>query len=256
MFPIRDTLSWQRFPTVVVGLIAINILTFLYELSLDAGELQRFLFEHALVPRRYFYPSWGAQAGLNPADISPFLTNTFLHGGLFHIATNLWTLWIFGPALEERLGSMRFIVLYLSSGIVASIAHAVFNATSPIPVLGASGAIAGVIAAYATRFPYAWIKVLVLLVIIPVFFYVPALVFAGIWFFIQVLQGTSQLFVPGAGHNVAWWAHIGGFIAGWLLLRSLDPGNSSHPGPWSRSNGHWQSGYRNRHISSLLNRRR
>ncbi|MGD9668066.1 MAG: rhomboid family intramembrane serine protease [Hyphomicrobiaceae bacterium] len=256
MFPIRDTLSWHRFPTVVAALILINVLTFFYQLSLGTAELQRFLFEHALVPRRYFFPSWGIEVGLSPADISPFLTNTFLHGGFLHIATNLWTLWIFGPALEERLGSTRFLALYLIAGIVASITHAVFNATSPIPALGASGAIAGVIAAYATRFPYAWIKVLVLLVIIPVFFYVPALVFAGIWFLIQVLQGTTQLFVPGVGQSVAWWAHIGGFVAGWLLLRVLDPGDSSHPGPWSRSQGHWRSGYRNRHISSLLNWRR
>lgn len=256
MFPIRDTLSWQRFPIVVSGLIAINISTYLYQMSLGTSDLQQFLFEHALVPRRYFVPSWGSQVGLSPSDITPFITNMFLHGGLLHIATNLWTLWIFGPALEERLGSARFLALYLAAGIVASFTHAIFNATSPIPALGASGAIAGIIAAYATRFPYAWIKVLVLIVVIPVFFYIPALIFAGLWFLIQVLQGTSQLFVPGIGQNVAWWAHIGGFVAGWLLLRRLDAASPSYLGPWSRSLGHWRTGYRNRHISSLINWRR
>ncbi len=247
MFPLRDTLSWSRFPAVVATLIALNILAFMYQWSLGSAELQRFLLEHALVPRRYFVPSWGREVGLSPTDITPFLTNMFLHGGLLHIATNLWTLWIFGPALEERLGPGRFIVLYLLAGLAASIAHAVFNATSPIPALGASGAIAGVIAAYAVRFPYAWIKVLALIVIFPVIFYIPALVFAGLWFFIQILQGTSELFVPGIGQNVAWWAHIGGFITGWLVLHRIDPGN----GPWSRTQGHWQSGYRGRHISSF-----
>ena len=93
-----------------------------------------------------------------------------------------------------------------------------------MPALGASGAIAGVIAAYAISFPHAWIRVLVLIVIIPIFFWVPAMLFAGLWFFMQVLQGTSSLFLPAQGGGIAWWAHIGGFLAGWLLLRRLDTG--------------------------------
>lgn len=252
MFPLRDTIYWSRFPAAVTVLIALNVLIFVYQWSLGSAELQRFLMEHALVPRRYFVPSWGGEVGLSPTDVTPFLTNMFLHGGLLHIATNLWTLWIFGPALEDRLGSARFTALYLVSGLAASLMHAVFNASSPIPALGASGAIAGVIAAYALRFPYAWIKVLALIVTFPIIFYIPALVFAGIWFLMQVLQGTSELFVPGLGQNVAWWAHIGGFLAGWLFLRRIDPGN----GPWSRSGGHWRSGYQNRHISSFSGWRR
>lgn len=256
MFPIRDTLSWTRFPALVAALIAANVLAFVYQWSLDAAELQRFLMQHALVPRRYFVPSWAGEAGLSPTDFTPFLTNMFLHGGILHIATNLWTLWIFGPALEERLGSTRFLLLYLLSGLAAGIAHAVLNATSPMPALGASGAIAGIIAAYSVRFPYAWIKVLVLLVIFPLFFYIPALAFAGIWFAMQVLQGTSQLFVPGVGQNVAWWAHIGGFIAGWFLLRRMDPAGTAWTSPWSRPRGHWLSGYRNRHISSVVERKK
>lgn len=251
MFPLRDTLSWTRFPAVVALLIALNVIAYIYQLSLGGAELQRFLMQHALVPRRYFVPSWGAEVGLSATDLTPFITNMFLHGGLFHIATNLWTLWIFGPALEDRLGRTRFTILYVVAGIAASIMHAVFNATSPIPALGASGAIAGVIAAYAVRFPYAWIKVLALIVIFPIVFYLPALVFAGLWFLMQVLQGTSQLFLPALGQNVAWWAHIGGFLAGWLLLRRIDPGD----GPWSRKDGHWRSGYQSRQISSFVDRR-
>jgi membrane associated rhomboid family serine protease len=197
-----------------------------------------FLYQHALVPVRYFSPSWATEVGLSPTDFSPFLTNTFLHGGFLHIIVNLWTLWIFGPALEDRLGPVRFAILYILAGIAASVTHAVFNATSPIPALGASGAIAGVISAYAVRFPYASIRVLVLLIFLPLFFSVPAMVFAGIWFFVQVLQGTSELLSPFAGSGIAWWAHIGGFVAGWALLNWLE--HSGRPpvrydgGPWER----------------------
>ena len=108
-------------------------------------------------------------------------------------------------------------MLYLLAGVAASATHALFNGASPLPVLGASGAIAGIIAAYAVRFPYAWVRVLVLIVFIPLFFSIPAVVFAGIWFFTQVVQGTSELFSPFAGGGIAWWAHIGGFIFGALL---------------------------------------
>jgi len=120
--------------------------------------------------------------------------------------------------LEERLGSARFIALYLGAGVIASLAHAVFNLSSTIPALGASGAIAGVIAAYALSFPHAWIRVLVLLIFIPLFFYVPALVFAGLWFLMQVLQGTTSLFLPAQGGGIAWWAHIGGMVTGAILI--------------------------------------
>ena len=190
------------------------------------------------MPLRYFSPGWAREVGLAPTDLSPFLTNTFLHGGFLHIVVNMWTLWIFGPALEDRLGPVRFAILYILAGIAASATHAFFNTTSPIPALGASGAIAGVISAYAVRFPYASIRVLVLLLFLPVFFNVPAMVFAGIWFFVQVLQGTSELLSPFAGSGIAWWAHIGGFVSGWVLLNWLE--HSARPavrydgGPWER----------------------
>jgi membrane associated rhomboid family serine protease len=243
LFPIGDTVSKTRPAVVVWTIIAANAAAFLYQLGLGEDELQWFHYEHALVPRRYFFPAWGEMNGLSPLDFTPFVTNTFLHGGWLHIILNLWTLYIFGPALEDRLGSIRFLVLYLLAGIAASATHAAFNATSPVPVLGASGAIAGVIAAYAVRFPYAWVRVIVPILFIPLFFSIPALVFAGIWFFIQVFQGASELFSPFAGAGgIAWWAHIGGFVAGWLLLPLLEPSGASgsrrrawyNGGPWER----------------------
>lgn len=235
MFPLRDSVSRTHEPWVVWSIIAANAAVFLYQLGLSPPELQVFLYQHALVPLRYFSPSWAWSNGLSPTDFTPFLTNTFLHGGWLHIIFNMWTLWIFGPALEDRLGPVRFSILYLVAGVAASAAHALFNAPSPVPALGASGAIAGVIAAYAVRFPFAWVRILVPILFIPLFFSIPAMLFAGLWFFIQVFQGTSELLMPFAASGIAWWAHIGGFIAGWLLLGALDPAQRAvryNGGPW------------------------
>jgi membrane associated rhomboid family serine protease len=246
MFPIRDNIGWTKPPMVVWTLILLNVAVFAYQLGLSERETQMFLMKHALVPLRYFSPRWASDVGLSPLDLTPFVTNTFLHGGFLHIILNMWTLYIFGPALEDRLGTVRFLVLYLGAGVAASVTHALFNATSPVPALGASGAIAGLISAYALRFPYAWVRVLVLIIIIPLFFDIPAMLFAGLWFLSQILQGTSSLFMPALGGGIAWWAHIGGFVAGWLLLRPLDrtlqPGRLSGPwGPAERGPGPWRT---------------
>ena len=243
MFPIRDSVSRTHEPIVVWTIMGLNIAAFFYQLGLSEEELQYLLYQHALVPRRYFSPGWGDMYGLSPTDFPPLLSNIFLHGGWLHIILNLWTLYIFGPALEDRLGRLRFAILYLLAGVAASITHAIFNAASMIPALGASGAIAGVIAAYAVRFPYAWVRILVPIVFIPLFFSIPAIAFAAIWFFMQLLQGASELMSPfQLGAGIAWWAHIGGFIAGWLLLGVLDPSapRAGRPGwynggPWERS---------------------
>ena len=218
MFPIRDSVSRRTDPIVVWTIIGLNIAAFFYQFGMSAPELNYFLYQHALVPRRYFSPGWANMVGLSPTDVSPFLTNIFLHGGWLHIIFNMWTLYIFGPALEDRLGSVRFAILYLLAGVAASATHALFNATSMVPALGASGAIAGVIAAYAVRFPYAWVRILVPIVFIPLFFSIPAIAFAGIWFFMQLIQGASELFSPfQLGAGIAWWAHIGGFVFGVLI---------------------------------------
>lgn len=243
MFPIRDNVTRTHPPIAVWGIIALNVAVFVYQLGLGSNQELALLYQHALVPLRYFSPRWAWANDLSPTDFTPFVTYAFLHGGFLHIILNLWTLWIFGPALEDRLGSLRFCTLYLLAGIAAALVHTLFNATSAVPVLGASGAIAGIIAAYATRFPYAWVKVLVPIIIIPLFFDIPALLFVGIWFFVQVWQGASELFMPVVG-GVAWWAHIGGFVAGFMLLHALEAGTGQAPragrgwyngGPWEQS---------------------
>lgn len=222
MFPTHSTISYQRTPIVTYGVIAVCVAAFAYQLALSSGAERGFLNAHALVPARYTSGDWAAQHELSRLDLSPFLTSMFLHGGFWHIISNLWTLWIFGPVLEDRLGPQRYLTLYFLAGLAAGVAHLIFNLGSAIPTLGASGAIAGVIGAYARRFPYAWINVLQPIGIFPVFFYVPALVFAGLWFLSQVVQAAGSL-VPGVGGGVAWWAHVGGFLVGWFLVNHLAP---------------------------------
>jgi len=222
MIPVGGSITLRGAPIVVWALIGLNVAAFAYQLSLSTAETQRFLMEWALVPKRYFDWEWARQNGLSPSDLTSFVSNMFLHGGLLHIGFNLWTLYVFGPALEDRLGPVSFFALYLISGLAAAAAHAVFNLNAPIPALGASGAIAGVIAAYAVRFPYAWINVVVPLGLIPIFFSIPAMGFAVGWFSLQILQGTTELLSPSMGAGIAWWAHIGGFVTGWLLLKPLD----------------------------------
>lgn len=222
MIPTNNTIPYTATPRITWALIAICVAAYLYQMTLSEADAAAFVDAFALVPARYTDGAWAVAHGASRANLAPFLTSMFLHGGLMHIASNLWVLWVFGPALEDRLGSGRFLALYLASGLAAGVLHVVFNLFSPVPALGASGAIAGVIAAYARRFPYAWVNVLQPIVFLPVFFMMPALLFAGLWFAAQVMQGLGSLAMPGAG-GVAWWAHIGGFLAGWVLVRRLAP---------------------------------
>lgn len=213
MIPYLDTVARRYPPVVVWTLIAVNVLAFLYQVSLPPPVLERFLFEFALVPARFF----GALRAIAPADWWPFVTNMFLHGGWLHLLFNMWSLWIFGPAVEDRFGPIHFLVFYLACGIAASAAHALANPDSAIPALGASGAIAGVMGCYARMFPAARLVVMVPVGFIPLFFEMPALGFAAIWLLLQIVPGVLSLGQDAAMGGIAWWAHIGGFAAGWVL---------------------------------------
>jgi membrane associated rhomboid family serine protease len=147
----RGLRSWERCPRDGGS-------GFLFQASLTEPELEGFLALFALVPARYFHPAVPAPAGI--ADYLPFATNMFLHGGWLHLVLNMWTLWIFGPAVEDRLGAGRYLAFYLATGLAASLSHAVFNRSSVIPALGASGAISGVIGCYVRLFPMARLVVL------------------------------------------------------------------------------------------------
>lgn len=221
MFPIKNAVATRYPPVANWTLIAINCVVFLYQISLSPYELEQFLSTYALVPARYFVSPDGFSG---PEDFVPFITMMFLHGGWLHLILNMWTLWLFGGAVEDRLGSGRYLAFYLACGIAAAIAHAMLNPTSTVPALGASGAIAGVMGCYMRLFPWARVIVVVPIIIVPFFFELPAAVFVGLWFLLQLLQGTIDLLAPSGGAGVAWWAHVGGFLVGFalgpLLMRS------------------------------------
>jgi membrane associated rhomboid family serine protease len=215
VLPFIDTAPRARRPYVVIGLIAINGLVFLWMESLPPRSLNAVIVHLALIPLRYTDPQAALGAGLDPDNWWPLLTNTFMHGGWLHLILNMWFLWIFGPAMEARLGRFWFAAMYLGGAVAASFVHLITHLDSAEPALGASGAIAAVIAAYAVTYPTARvITIIPIFIVVPLFIPIPAILFAGFWFILQVIQGSSELVSPGMAGGVAWWAHIGGFAFG------------------------------------------
>lgn len=216
MIPLRDNIPSRTFPIVNLLLVALNVAAFLYELSLGR-QLERYLFAFGLVPAKYALP--GLFTELGPGlYVLPFFTSMFLHGGWMHIISNMWILLIFGDNVEDRMGHLRYLFFYLLSGLAAALTQLWVSWGSPVPTIGASGAIAGVMGAYFILFPTARV-----LCLVPIFFFLqrielPAFVFLGLWFWSQFHAGTMALAGAGASHGVAWWAHIGGFVGGILLL--------------------------------------
>jgi len=227
MIPLRDNVPSSRFPMVTVGIIAINALIFLQELKLGP-HVQDLMLTYGIVPVRYTVPeverlfSW-------PEQISAFFTSMFMHGGWLHLIGNMWTLWIFGDNVEDRLGRIRYVALYLASGIAAALMHIYTNPASGVPTIGASGAIAGVMGAYFRFYPFARVETL-----IPPFFFgptfvLPAVLFLGWWFLLQFFNGALSLGARAQQFSgVAWWAHVGGFLFGFgicLLARGRRTGS-------------------------------
>lgn len=223
MIPIRDLHSQQRgrTPFVTILLIAANALLFFYELSLGPERLNAFVMSSAFVPARL------AEGGLTAADLAPGLQSgllsMFLHGGWAHFLGNMLFLWIFGDNVEDRLGHPRFLLFYLAAGYAATLAHYWAGPGSTIPAIGASGAISGVLGAYLFLHPMARIRTLVFLGFFIQVLDIPALVYLPIWFLIQFFSGVVSLGAqtPVEAGGVAWFAHIGGFVAGPLLLLLL-----------------------------------
>jgi len=235
VFPVSTTVALRFPPMATWALIALNVFGYLVEMKYQAlgGEagLRAFLYQWGLVPARYFVPQWAFAHGLDPGNWLPFLSNTFLHGGFLHLALNMWTLYIFGPAVEDRMGSWTYVLLYLLCGVGASFAHAWMNSASTIPAIGASGAIAGIIGAYMRLFPRSRVIIMIPVFFYPFFFEVPAVFFALFWFTTQLMQGLSSLAVQQAmAGGVAWWAHVGGFVIGAVLGGMLGrPGRRYRP---------------------------
>lgn len=224
MIPIRDDIPSRNFPIVNVVLIALNVLMFLFQFSLDPEQLELFVNDYAVVPARYFAASMtgGGPLGTsaNPAGfVLPIFTAMFLHGGWAHLGGNMLYLWIFGDNIEDRMGHLRYLVFYLLCGVLATAAHILANPNSRVPSLGASGAIAGVLGGYLLLYPRAKVVTLVPIFIFLQFFRIPAIFLLGFWFLQQFFYGAASLGVRSAQTGgVAWWAHIGGFVSGMLLV--------------------------------------
>lgn len=216
MIPIRDRNPSGTFPFVTVSIIALNIMVFLFELSMGQG-LDSFLFQFGVVPIKVYYST--DIPGSNIINTYfPFLSFMFLHGGFVHLIGNMWYLWIFGDNVEDRLGRVKFIIFYLICGIGSAIVHVYFNSQSEVPCVGASGAIAGVLGAYMVTFPRARVLVLIPLFIVWQTIELPAIIVLGFWFLIQFFSGTASISSTHGG-GVAWWAHIGGFVLGVILIK-------------------------------------
>ncbi len=217
MFPFIDTAPRAPRPVAVFGLIIANIVVFLWMQSLPPRMLEAATIHYALIPLRYTDAQAALSVGLDPTNFMPLFTDMFMHGGWMHIIFNMWFLWIFGPAMERRFGSIGFLALYLAGGMTANLVHIATHLDSTEPVIGASGAVAAVIAAYAVTYPWARVLTFVPLGFIPLVLPVPAFLFGFVWFGMQLLQGSSELASPAVAASVAWWAHIGGFVFGALV---------------------------------------
>lgn len=217
MIPLRDNIPSRTFPYITVALIAVNILVFLYESSLGK-HLNAFIFQYGVVPERFFRPG-SHMTQTSSGRFFPFFTTMFLHAGFLHLAGNMLYLWIFGDNVEDRMGHARFLIFYILCGIAAGAAHAVTNASSVVPAVGASGAIAGVLGAYYKMFPYARVLTLITFGFYWTTTLIPASFLLGFWFLMQLLSGTASLSLASQlSGGVAWWAHIGGFAGGYLLV--------------------------------------
>jgi membrane associated rhomboid family serine protease len=232
MIPLKDDLQSRSLPIVTVGLIGLNLLAFLYQLSLGldargpgAGAAEAFVREFGVIPCRVTgdCPAAVVRAiGDFPHPWVTLVTSMFLHGGLFHIGGNMLYLWIFGNNVEDTLGHGRFLLFYLASGVAAAAGQIAISPGSHVPMIGASGAVSGVLGAYLLLFPYATILTLVTFGFFIRFLHVPALIVLGFWIVVQLFNGYFTFSAQAAGRaesgGVAWFAHIGGFLAGMLLL--------------------------------------
>jgi len=214
MIPIRDTIQSRSYPVVNTLIIGANVLVYLFQLT-EVPNLQRFFLTYGLVPVRYSVPQVSAYFSLGQ-QVLPFFSFMFIHGGFWHLLGNMWSLYIFGDNVEDRLGPLRYLLFYVLCGLISGLAHLALNWHSQAPTIGASGAIAGVMGAYFVLYPAAKILTLIPIFFFPLFLEIPAYVFLGIWFLLQFLSAAGS---GSHGGGIAWWAHVGGFLSGMLFLK-------------------------------------
>lgn len=220
MIPLKDENPGQTFPLVTIGIIAANVAVFLYQLTLSGPELHRFATNYGMIPAELLGLAPRIHSSLPPA--LTLLTSQFVHGGFLHIGGNMLYLWIFGNNIEDVLGRFRFLLFYLVCGVIAGASHMILDPHSAVPMIGASGAIAGVLGAYLITFPGTRVLVLVFLLFFVTTVRIQAFWVLGFWFVMQLFYATSS--VGGGAENVAYVAHVGGFLAGIWLVRRLRPG--------------------------------
>lgn len=214
MIPLRDTVKSHTFPIVNMIIIIINVLVFLGESTLNEMGLTELFYRFGVVP------SWFLQtmySGNLTSAIIPLFTSTFLHGGWLHIISNMLFLWVFGDNIEDRMGHLRYLFFYLIVGAIGNIFQIMANSQSTIPIIGASGAVAGILGAYYISFPRAKILALIPIIFFFTIMEIRASLFIIFWFFLQVFNGVFS--ITAVGNSVAWWAHIGGFLGGFILIR-------------------------------------
>lgn len=205
MIPLKALLFRRGTPTVTVILIAINVLVFLYEMTLPPWAREVWVNHYALVPDRI--------------DLTSFITSMFLHGGWLHIIGNMWFLWVFGAHIEDVMGSGKFLLFYLLSGIASAAVQFGTSLGSPVPVIGASGAIAGVMGAFLIVYPRVRVLTLIFILIFITTVELPAAILLIYWFALNLLSGLGSLSVVSQAQGVAWFAHVGGFLAGMGMVR-------------------------------------
>ncbi len=215
MIPLHDDNPTRTKPILTVLLIAANVLVFMYQISLGPRAGQAFVYQYGAIPAVVLGArSLPDQLVAIPPVLS-LVTSMFLHGGFMHLIGNMLYLWIFGNNIEDAMGRARFLVFYVLCGFAASFLHILSNVSSVIPAIGASGAISGILGAYLLLYPHAQVLTLIPLGIFTRLMYIPAGIVLGLWFVFQLISGSLS---GGAGGGVAWWAHVGGFVAGMVLV--------------------------------------
>ena len=217
MFPLKDNIPAKNFPYVNIGLIVINVIFFVYEMSYG-HKIDQIIHTWGFIPARFL--AQHAENWLSPAGFLPVFSSMFLHANLIHLISNMWMLWIFGDNVEDCMGHGRYLMFFLLCGMASVGAQAISDPYSTIPMVGASGAISGVLGAYFLSYPHARILTLVPIVILFYLIELPAYFFLGLWFVIQFIQGSLYSLNSGqiVGGGIAFWAHVGGFAAGVLFL--------------------------------------
>ncbi|MDD4343164.1 MAG: rhomboid family intramembrane serine protease [Eubacteriales bacterium] len=225
MIPIRDDNPYKTKPYMTWFIIIASIGIFIFQMSLPYEEMEALLISYGFIPAELHSIINDGNFSILGNVAASIFACMFLHGSWAHLLGNMWSLWLFGDNVEDKIGKFNFLFFYLLSGFAASGVHYFVNMNSEIPVIGASGAIAGVMGAYVLMFPLARIVTLVPIVWIPLFFHIPAFVFIGLWFFLQVFLGVSELGLTQVAGGVAWWAHIGGFLFGAIMVRLYKRGD-------------------------------